>query len=133
MILGFKTHFPNGEPTGFVQKILEDIKIHSLREADRFKEGYFIHMATGVRTKDYNQFNEGRADLQICTGTQEIFMTYNRYALEITIGDKYLMSHEVNKLIANDGITKQQFLDWFFPNGKDEWSGYIIHWTDFKY
>jgi hypothetical protein len=133
MILAFKTTFPNGEKTGFDRKILEDIKIHTLRQSDRIRKGTLLNMATGVRTKSYNQFNIARLDLQTCTGREKIFMTYDRHCLEITVGSKYMMQHEIQKLIANDGLTKEQFLDWFFPKDVDEWSGYIIHWTDFKY
>jgi hypothetical protein len=135
MILAFKTTFPNGTATDFENKILQGSKIHSLREGNRWQEGYFIHMATGVRTTNYNQFNTAREDLQKCKGTQEVFMTYNNYgALEVTIDDDlYLMQSQVDALISNDGLTREQFITWFFPKGKDVWTGQIIHWTNFKY
>ena len=134
MILSFKTKFPNGKQTEFVPKILGGIKIHSLREGDRWKEGDYIHMATGVRTKEYKQFNTEKPHLQSCISVQEIFITYNGYLVEMTIDNKkYLNQTEVQRLIANDGLTEKQFLNWFFPKGKDEWSGQIIHWTDYKY
>ena len=59
-------------------------------------------------------------------------MTYTD-CLEITIGNKYLEPLQIYLLIKNDGLTREQFLAWFFPKKVDEWSGKIIHWTDFKY
>jgi hypothetical protein len=135
MILAFKKTFPDSTATDFENKILQGSKIHTLREGERWQEGYFIHMATGVRTKKYNQFNTAREDLQKCKNTQEVFMTYNKYgALEVTIDDDlYLMQSQIDSLIRNDGLIREQFIAWFFPKGKDVWSGQIIHWTDFKY
>ncbi len=63
MILAFKPIF--------VDKINKGIKIHTFREdsKDRWHPSREIQMATGVRTKNYNQFNEG-----ICGGTQRIII-----------------------------------------------------------
>jgi hypothetical protein len=132
MILGFKQKFKDGTPTNFESKILTGEKIHSLREGDRWRAGKSIQMAFGVRTKKYRQFNINNPELQTCISRQRIFMTHT-YEIEITIGYKYLMPHEIDLLIKNDGLTRQQFIDWFFPNKKDEWIGEIIHWTNFRY
>jgi hypothetical protein len=134
MILGFKTTFTDGTPTDFVEKILAGSKIHSLRKDphDRWRKSTHIHMATGVRTDCYKQFNEGITQLETCKSTQRIFMTYD-WCLEITLDGKYLEPRQIELLIKNDGLTKAQFLKWFFSDGCGEWSGKIIHWTDFKY
>ncbi len=134
MILAFKQTFPDGTATNYENKIIEGSKIHTLREGNRWQEGYFIHMATGVRTKQYNQFNKERKDLQLCKGTKEIFMSYKKWGvIEITVDDRYLMPYEVDKLISNDGLLRHQFVNWFFSNKEFCWGGQIIHWTDFKY
>jgi hypothetical protein len=146
MTLGFKTTFTDGTPTHFVEKIMASVpkfkfayqafepKIHSLREDphNRWKKDAHIHMATGVRSNYYKQFNEGIAELEKCKSTQRIFMTLD-FALEITVDGKYLHFDEVQLLIKNDGLNYNQFVKWFFPDGMGEWSGKIIHWTDFKY
>ncbi len=145
MTLGFKTKFADGEPTLFEEKILAgvnrfvpnyalDPKIHSLREDpnNRWKAGKNIQMATGVRTKNYRQFNKDIPELATCKSTQRIFMTYD-WCLEITVGGRELDTAEIAQLIKNDGVSYDQFINWFFPKDIDEWSGKIIHWTDFKY
>jgi len=144
MLLGFKEFFHDGKPTFFKKKILAGvgivrenillgIKIHTIREGERWKPGYFIHMATGVRTKGYNQFNSSYPQLQKCISTQQIFMSYFDGMLEITVDNTYLSSHEIDTLIQNDGLTRDQFINWFFKKNADVWSGQIIHWTNFKY
>jgi hypothetical protein len=139
MVLGFKTKFFNGEPTNFEQLILDGIKIHSMREDpnNRWLAGLGIQMATGTRTKYYNQFNLGKPELQKVVSTQKVFMTYDKQHIEVTINGKYLMPHQVEQLIKNDGLSRERFIDWFFlrdAKGKlvfrSEWSGKIIHWTD---
>jgi hypothetical protein len=133
MILGFKTQFANGEPTNFEQKILEGSKIHTLREGDRWSKGNFIHMATGVRTKEYKQFNTCREDLQKCVDTQPVHITWVEGKIDVFVNGRYLTRQEVRQFIKNDGLREHEFLDWFFPYAEDMWQGQIIHWTDFKY
>lgn len=140
MILGFKKQMPDGTETNFKEKIYAGVgliqgympKLHSIREGERWSEGDIIHMAYGVRTKHYEQFNKGISELSTCISVQEIFMTYDG-ALEITIDDSYMYFLDVEKLIANDGLTRSSFINWFFPSKKDYFSGQIIHWTNLKY
>lgn len=133
MILGFKQHFTDKSPTLFKEQILSGKKIHSMREGDRWEAGMSIQMAYGVRTKLYEQFNRGIDHLSTCLSVQEVFMTFDRHTLEITVEDTYLYYNDKELLIANDGLTYERFINWFFPKGRYEWSGQIIHWTNFKY
>ncbi|MEI6435226.1 MAG: hypothetical protein WCP32_10305 [Bacteroidota bacterium] len=61
MVIGFKEHF--------VVSILSGIKQHTIREDkhNRWKPGMLMHMATGVRTKNYYQFA-----LETCTRVDKI-------------------------------------------------------------
>lgn len=135
MILGFKQTFPDKTPTGFESKIITLEKIHSIRKGHRWHPGMSIQMAFGVRTKNYRQFNKGIETLSKCIHVQDIFMTYERWgALEITVNDdNYLLHSQIETLIKHDGLTRKQFIDWFFAKDTCEFSGQIIHWTDFKY
>lgn len=130
MLLGFRTKYRD-KPTNFVDKILTGVKIHTFREdpSNRWEAGKRIHMATGIRTKQYHQFNE--AD---CTGTQELWIDFhsplNGLPCTVYIDDRELSDEEVMRLIANDGFdTIDDFLAWFRP----DFNGKIIHWTDFRY
>jgi hypothetical protein len=144
MILGFKQHL-YGEPTHFKEKILACVmpklakkykpKRHSIRAGNRWRAKLPIHMAYGVRSSLYDQFNKDIPALQRCISVQDVFITYEGYGLpEITVDDsKYLVPHEVELLVENDGLTMDQFIQFFFNNQVGCFSGQIIHWTGLKY
>lgn len=156
MILGFKTTFPWGEPTSFVNKIVgcwerlsscskpvqvrKQTKFHTIRAGNRIGAGDKLHMATGVRTKDYNQFNKGVPGLGLCRSTQGIVIY--REEKEVLIakfggtikGEKHYeyflqTDKQVEVLAENDGMTVEQFWAWF----DKDFTGQIIHWTDLRY
>jgi len=134
MILGFKQQFPDGTPTDFERKILDFEKIHSIRNGFRWRPGMSIQMAFGVRTKNYRQFNAGQFQPQKCLFVQKIYMEYEGFKWpKMWIAGKQLSQKTVKQLIKNDGLTKKQFIDWFFPGTIAKFHGQIIHWTDFKY
>ena len=148
MTLGFTTHFPDGQPTRFEQKILwpyerqvqfyyPDLlpKIHSFRLGNRWKAGMKMHMVTGNRTRQRGQFNLDYPQLQVCTGTQEcVIRTVNIPMKGFSVG---IDGREVSDLLfmVNDGFDgPDRFFEWFGHLFKStEHVGQIVHWTDFKY
>lgn len=122
MILGFKKQF--------VLPIMAKTKHHSIREDkhNRWKPGMKIQMATGVRTKNYNCFNES-----ICTSTQQIEIIRKSDYLNETIvkvDGRELAKHEVIELAFNDGFENLiSFWIWF----EKGFTGKIIHWTELTY
>lgn len=134
MILGFKTKFDDGTVTEFVEQILNEQKLHSMIEGDRWREGMSIEMATGVRTKHYHQFNRYIPELQTCISTQKIEMEYNLATgkINMRVDGAKLTQNIINAVIKNDGLTKDRFVEWFFKNS-NTWRGQIIHWTSLRY
>lgn len=144
MLLGFKKVFKDGTPTLFHEKIIagvielgfikEPVKIHSIREGNRWKAGMSIQMAYGVRTKTYHQFNKNIDQLSVCISTQKIIMDYHfqNDCLQIYVDGRKLDSKVATKLIHNDGLTREQFIEWFFCDSTS-FDGQIIHWTDCRY
>lgn len=148
MILGFKKTFPWGEPTNFKEKILAGVgfgpiagppKIHTIRAGSRWKAGDLIHMAYGVRSKNYEQFNKGIEGLQRVVSVQEIEMEWfenakqkGSWIVKITIDGKFVHDpRETNRLAVNDGFASfLEFFDWF---SHKDFKGQIIHWTDYRY
>lgn len=121
MVLGFKQQF--------VQKILDGSKIHTIRrdEHRRWQKGVRIHFATGVRTKDYNQFKVG-----VCKFNQRIQIDASCRAVYLGLngGLHRLSAKGVDLLAKNDGFESTEvFWEWF----AEDFSGVIIHWTDFIY
>jgi len=116
MVLAFKNQF--------VQPILEGTKIHTIREDkfNRWKPGYLINMATGVRTPNYKEFKKC-----VCVSTQEIEFTIDSC---IIIDNRTLYWNDLLRLSFNDGFeTFDDFYDFF----ELPFKGKIIHWTSFKY
>lgn len=152
MILGFKQKFKNGKLTNFQNKIMAaapyfgkdidpeylkklflsesdgnaNIKIHTMRKTRRY-EHKMLQLATGVRTRQYHCFLETR-----CRSEQEVHLHQHDAIIEVVVDGRALGTKEIFALIENDGLTVSEFIDWFFADG-DSWSGYIIHFTNFKY
>ena len=110
-------------------------KIHTIREDPhkRWHSGRMIHMATGVRTKNYKQFG-----YLPCISVQEVLIqksysspSHVAFGLYIDLMNRnYLME----KLAYNDGFdTIREFIDWFIPKDEGEVVRRIIHWTAKKY
>ncbi|HDZ27073.1 hypothetical protein LCGC14_0500980 [marine sediment metagenome] len=121
MILGFKPQF--------VPKILKRIKIHTIREDvyNRWEPKRKIHFASGVRTKNYNEFMTG-----YCTGVQKISISWHDgtpYPLIYIEGNYFPLSrHE--EFAKNDGFDSvEDFYKWF----NKDFRGNIIHWTNLIY
>lgn len=145
MVLGFKTQI-DSKPTYFVQKILAckiavhadafHPKRHTIRAGERWKAGMKIHMAVGVRTKKYFQFNGDGIGLDRVVSTQKIQIKYENSNSDFPSiyidGRKFsiFVNEDVpvlERLALNDGFDSfGKFLDWF----SSDFSGQIIHWTD---
>lgn len=130
MILGFKPQF--------VAPINSGVKIHSIREdkTDRWKEGNTIHFATGVRTKNYDNFKT-----DVCKSTQSIEIFFNENEVHkdldrgiwVLVDNIVLSDFWVKELAYRDGFKSvHEFYCWFGKNA-DYFKGKIIHWTDFQY
>jgi hypothetical protein len=161
VILGFKTSFPWGGKTNFVEKILASQnpfinyipKLHTVREGQRWKPGYFIHMAIGVRTSAYQQFNVLAEGLQKVKSVQRIDIIHRGPKCALIFVDRKLKFSRIEYLVSEDGGTttfqKVNGICWLlqflkndgFESEEDFWrwfskpirNGQLIHWTDLKY
>jgi len=152
MVLGFKQKFPDGTPTHFREKVLASLghypeggrpsillkdgeeiiikpKYHSLRLGNRWKAGMNIHMAYGVRTKNYQQFNKGIPELEKCVSVQKVEIKWTK-----THSGMLIFIDGVNvggdDLWRNDGFDSlEQFMLWF----NKDFTGQIIHWSSLRY
>ena len=119
MVIGFKPQF--------VPKILDGTKKHTVRvdAKNRYEIGKTLHMATGVRTKNYNCFKVLRI-----TGIQKISIYKNHF---VYIDGKLLNTIETNLFAENDGFNgEKDFFEWF-SNAGNLFEGKVIHWTDLMY
>ncbi len=161
MTLGFKQTFPWGEPTYFREKIIlagcnatpgvqvlcdfsEGFqrlpkvnlypKLHTFRADphDRWKAGRKIEMVyRGAGYKILDHFNKDIPELGTCISTQNIQIIRDpHFGCLIQVDGRQLGMATIQDLVQNDGFNStDDFLKWF----KKDWSGKIIHWTDFRY
>jgi hypothetical protein len=119
-------------------------KKHTIRAGSRWKVGDKMHMAYGVRTKNYQQFNKGIPELERVKSVQRIEIIHKSGMCRILIdGHIYGIvptSHNVSvvksflkagqSLAVNDGFAHEhEFTRWF----NKDFEGQIIHWTDLRY
>jgi hypothetical protein len=142
MVLGFRTKNPKTKSdTCFEALIMNGYKKHTLRKGHRWKEGMSIQMATGVRTKNYRQFNINRPDLAVCKGVQSIKFKVDKNISDtfpevskwsIFIDGRKLSFEEMEKLAWNDGFgSLGEFLAWF--EKEKDFPDQIVHWTNLIY
>lgn len=148
MTLGFTTHFPDGKPTLFVERILLPYrpqiakdhpgllpKLHTFRQGQRWRRGMRMHMVTGNRTAARRQFNLGIPELDICTSVQYCTIrTINvpRQAISVEVE-----GYEVDpqEFAINDGFNNIDHLfEWFsHPFKSTIHVGQIIHFSSLLY
>jgi len=112
----------------FVSRIALGIKIHTIREdkTERWYTGRTIHFWFGnprnIKNNPY-QFRKG-----ICILTQKIEI--KNKCIYIDNRELKLCSDKVELLAIQDGFDSgQEFFEWF----DKDFSGKLIHWTDYKY
>lgn len=124
MVLGFHKQF--------VPMIKKGQKIHTIRRGSRWRKGRIVHFATGVRTKNYNQFRLGE-----CDGVERVNITYWEGDLIIVVGENTLTLVERLELAEKDGFDAyHDFVKWFYDatgKGREIFRGQIVHWTKFRY
>lgn len=135
MNLSFMQKFPNGELTDFEGKINRGEKIHTIRKGHRWVAGDKIHYCTRLRTSEYNQFKHG-----VCSHVQHIQIAFYEGTgkkMTVLIDGRPIKDERVlEKLVRHDGLTTEQFIDWFHRStkfGKQLFDGQIVHFTPFKY
>ena len=131
-----KTHKKAGDPTKFFEKILEGIKLHTIRN----NYPLWKHRV--------DEINAGRAYLSVrCwsglpyRSKQHEFMEFNSLGIQklsIYTGWKwwYLVDgFETNisttQLAKNDGLSLENFKEWFKKIPEEPMA--VIHFTDFRY
>ena len=110
-------------------------KIHTIRkdETNRWKIGNDIHFVINDRTSNRIQF----APIVKCTFTQsiKIHYWYNPVTQQfdkpsVYIGNKELKTSQINALAINDGFNNRaEFFEYF----SSDFTGTLIHWTNFLY
>lgn len=104
--------------------ILLKPKIHTIRRGERW--------STGMEIAPVVEGNNGQFEFTpkiICLSVQEIHVSYKK-GFQVSIDGKILGQKELKKLVINDGFEDISEFKLYF---NDEFSGQIVHWTNFNY
>ena len=136
------THKRAGEKTDFEGKIERKEKIHTIRhDAKGIWEKRFARIKAGVMylaMKEWTgrPYNSEQRDLTQRTredgiGLQKIEMIYTKSTILMAkVDDKFVDPATIAK---NDGLSLEDFIEWFFHGKSGSFSGKIIHFTDYRY
>lgn len=134
-------HSRAGEPTGFEDKLKSGEKKHTIRFNakdvwdERYKGVSSGKKYLSVREWTGRPYNSEQRELARYDriGLQHITMTYGAddAVPQAWVDDKKV---PVELLAQNDGLSVQDFVEWFFGSSKSNvFEGVIIHFTDFRY
>lgn len=118
----------------FEKKIISGEKIHSFRRDPklRWRPGMSIqHWRGNPRNKGSYQFWEN-----VCWNVQSVSIYHSIDGIEMSIDtDDGLPNFKgsIEEIAKNDGLTLEEFTNFFVPNIGDVWYGKLIHWTEKQY
>lgn len=138
----YKEHWPYGNDSRGISSWWRPFmkvkpKIHTIREdlKDRWKPNKMIHFEQWTG-KPYHSKCYNFAPLIPCMSTQRIRIEcqgshkLKDLGASVFIDNRFLSMNEIEILSQNDGFESyQDFFRWF----NKDYSGKIIHWTDFNY
>ena len=127
-------HPRRGEPTGFAEKFLSGVKIHTLRENAKgyYKDGDVVSVRQWSGTP-YNSPQEVIKDgVRIGVVNVSVVRQVDSDLINVWLGRSIKM-FQAETLAINDGLSVDDLAGWVFAGGKDKWNGFVIHFTDFRY
>ena len=127
-----------GQTTGLIDKLLKGAKIHTIRDNVEYWEARIAKVNAGemyISAKMWlgQPYKSPQQEMRRITkaGLQTIEMEYKEGVLTVWIEGYYY--RDAAALAANDGLSLEDFIGWFFPGGRTYYKGAIIHFTDFRY
>lgn len=140
------THSRRGEPTGFASKLASGEKIHTIRRnydqwkvnSEKMERGKFYLSVRQWSGKPYNSPQVEIAQRHNPIGVQPVELYYHADNDTITakIDGREWLDADCYTLAKNDGLSVQDFKEWFFgkdPKEDKVFKGGIIHFTDLRY
>lgn len=140
------THSRRGELTEFYSKLKFGQKIHTIRKnydlwalnAEKMQRGDYYLSFRMWSDKPYRSPQIEVLYSHTPIGTQRIELSYHADNDTITakIDGREWLDADCYTLAKNDGLSVQDFKEWFFgkePKEDKVFDGVIIHFTDFRY
>lgn len=118
----------------FLESIPSGEKIHSFRHdpARRWRPGLSIqHWKGSPRNPRGNPYKFWE---NTCTAVQEVKIWRDDFLFFMEIDNSPVGWWDDIDIIAhNDGLTLDEFINFFVPKPGDKWEGRLIHWTEKRY
>ena len=165
MLVYYSRVLPDGSLSEFKRKVQEGEKLHTIRAKRKglrqIKAGDTLHFWDAdprlknklVPRPSAFEIPEKYCSLGpgLCSGVEpiEIFFPIpeDKNSIKVAIGGpsednivdvvyEFLNEQEIRELALNDGLTLDQFKDWFYKStdqGRNDFEGFIIHWTGLRY
>lgn len=128
-------HPKKGEPTWFVEKIKDGIKIHTIRNNVELWSKRAVEINAGravlsVRYWSGKPYRSPQVEIVKLSsiGIQTIELTILGFFIDTIESDV-----STTVLAAFDGLTLEEFKEWFKGGWECDTPKVIIHFTDFKY
>ena len=130
-----KKHPRAGQPTNFYQKILDQEKLHTIRNnyplwKKRIDEVNAGEAGLSVREWSGVPYNSKQVELFELQKEEVSIQKLEESMLDFTI-DNIPTKITYKTLSKNDGLSSDDFLCWFFSSSTEPMA--IIHFTSFKY
>lgn len=139
-------HSRRGQSTRFAEKLESGEKIHTIRRnydqwkfnADKMEGGKYLLSIRQWSGKPYHSPQIEIAQRHNPIGVQPVELYYHADNDTITAkidGSEWLYA-DCYTLAKNDGLSVQDFKEWFFghdPKEDKQFKGVIIHFTNFRY
>jgi len=147
-----KKHSKSGQPTDFAEKLANTLhdkdgwrKLHTIRHnfdmwqhnIEKINAGRFFLSVRQWSAAPYRSKQEEIERIKKL-GYQRISLRYDKDTDTITAlidGTKKLEDFGILNLAHNDGLSPEDFKEWFFGDCSESktFNGIIIHFTDFRY
>lgn len=133
-------HFPSAHPrfgqkTNFNYKLQHNKKLHTIRKnydfwkprIDKINQGLAF---LSIRIWEGKPYRSKQKEIKLLSNLGIEMVGFNRD--EAVINENPNKVIDIKTLAYNDGLTKDDFLDWFNIRNK-HFEGCIIHFTGFRY
>lgn len=134
-----KTHPRAGEPTGFPLAIKHFVKIHTIRDnyelwAKRFEKINLGEAVLSVRVWEGKPYRSKQLEIFRYNNSSNIGIQRLGFnPLGWVIDGELFEDLKSSCLAENDGLSKEDFQEWFRKSFNIDSSKVIIHFTDFRY
>ena len=138
-----RRHHRAGQETRFAESVTQGTKIHTIRSdydlwshnIDKVRNGNFFLSLRQWQGESFRSKHIEVKELKTTVGYERIILECDPDTRALTATINGTPYHDIELLAHNEGLTYDDFVDWFFGQGiyRTRFKGIIVHFTDFRY